>query len=103
MKGGLHDDVNHQDVGSIKTMEVAQNQPTKQSNTTITIWRKFLELFNVENVPIFCNPMLDTLDTKALDLVENLPEQHLYEDKCLEMEPLRPEKERKDIYCKMGK
>jgi hypothetical protein len=83
-------------------MEVAQNQPTKQSNTTTTIWRMFLELFDVRKIPVFCNPMLDTFETKTLDLVESLPEQHL-DDKCLEMVPLRTEKEQKDAHCKMGK
>lgn len=97
-------DVNHPNVGSIETMEVDhQNQPAKQSNTTSTIWRMFSELFNVANIPIFCNPMLDTFDTKTLDLVENLPEQHLYDDECLEMEPLRTEKGRKDVLRMMGK
>jgi hypothetical protein len=82
-------------------MEVDQNQPTKQSSTTTTIWRMFLDLFDVRNIPVFCNPMLDTFDTKTLDLVENLPEQHPYDDKCIEMGLLHTNKEQNNIFHKI--
>jgi len=77
-------------------MEIAQKEQKKQFSTT-GIWKIFSEALTgaIETIPLYCNPMLDTLDPRALDLFESPSTQPIYEDKCLEMALLHLSNEQK--------
>ncbi len=75
-------------------VEVTQKERKKQSRVT-TIWKALSESFTVDNLPVFCNPMLDTLDPNTLDLIDD--------DKSLEMALLHTNKEPKTVHRKLGK